>query len=147
MSARTFIWHCSRRYRSRRTSRSETALGKYTDSLQNGPAAKATGQDRSSYSRDYVSDTQRFDLLLTDGRAKSAADLPITEAAKLRNDGVKQDLLSLRAQQIALSDEVEGLKRERSAIMEQVVSSLTFPSPQGETTDFARRPRNTRLTP
>jgi hypothetical protein len=71
-----------------------------------------------------VSDTQRFDLLLTDGRAKSAADLPITEAAKLRNDGVKQDLLSLRAQQIALSDEVEGLKRERSAIMEQVVRSL-----------------------
>ena len=60
---------------------------------------------------------------LTD-RAKHAADRPLTDAAQQRNDNLRSELFTLRSEQMTLSHEVEDLKKERQAVMDQAVSNL-----------------------
>ena len=57
-----------------------------------------------------------------DLRAKQAEDRPRTEEARVRNDGIRNDLFDLRSEQMKLSHEVEELKAQRQSIMEQAVS-------------------------
>ena len=53
--------------------------------------------------------------------AKNAADRPLTEEARKRNDGLREELLGLRGSQMKLSQEVDDLKKERQGVIEQVV--------------------------
>ena len=48
-------------------------------------------------------------------------DKPLTEEAKKRNEALRNELLSLRSEQVKLSHEVEDLKKERQSVMEQAV--------------------------
>ncbi|ORY20756.1 Nuf2 family-domain-containing protein [Naematelia encephala] len=50
--------------------------------------------------------------------AKNAEERPLTEEARKINEGVRNELLELRSQQVKLSHEVEELKKERQAVMD-----------------------------
>ncbi|WVQ95615.1 hypothetical protein IAU59_002713 [Kwoniella sp. CBS 9459] len=52
-------------------------------------------------------------------KARNAAEQPQFEQAQKRNDGLRNELLDLRGQQVKLSQEVEELKRERQGLMDQ----------------------------
>ncbi|CAD6564978.1 MAG: kinetochore-associated Ndc80 complex subunit nuf2 [Tremellales sp. Tagirdzhanova-0007] len=56
--------------------------------------------------------------------AKNAADTPLTEEARTRNEGIRNELLELRSQQVKLSHEVEELKTEKKSISNQARSKM-----------------------
>ncbi|KAL7422918.1 kinetochore-associated Ndc80 complex subunit nuf2 [Cryptotrichosporon argae] len=55
---------------------------------------------------------------------KSAEERPKTDAAREQNQKLRDELLDLRSQQVKLSQEVEELKRDRQAAMEQASSKV-----------------------
>ncbi|WVR08556.1 hypothetical protein IAU60_005611 [Kwoniella sp. DSM 27419] len=52
-------------------------------------------------------------------KARQVAERPQFEEAQTRNEGIRNELLELRGQQVKLSHEVEELKKERQTLMDQ----------------------------
>ncbi|RXK41686.1 hypothetical protein M231_00921 [Tremella mesenterica] len=67
---------------------------------------------------------EQIDINMGEITARHAADRPLTDKAKERNDSLRSELMGLRTEQVNLSHEVEDLKRERGALSEQATNKM-----------------------
>ncbi|KAK8850499.1 hypothetical protein IAR55_004417 [Kwoniella newhampshirensis] len=62
---------------------------------------------------------EKIEAQIDEITARNAAERPQSEQAQKRNEGLRNELLELRGQQVKLSGEVEELKKERQGLMDQ----------------------------